>query len=71
MDENVFKLLEPQEQLPEQMKQKTMDSLRTVQLILDMVDLFFLKSSLTMVRSFNLDSGTDPADLPSHNPTDE
>lgn len=71
MDENVFKLLEPQEQLPEQMKQKTMDSLRTVQLILDMVDLFFLKSSLTMVRSFNLDSGTTPADLPPHNPTDE
>lgn len=71
MDENVFKLLEPQEQLPEQIKQKTMDSLRTVQLILDMVDLFFLKSSLTMVRSFNLDSTSGPAEPLSPNPTDE
>ncbi len=62
MEDNIFKLIEPHEILPDQVKQKTMDSLKTVQLILEIVDLFVMKSSLTVVKSFNLDEAESAKD---------
>lgn len=75
MENNSFKRIEPQENLPEHVKKETMGSLYSLRLFIDVLDLFVIKAGGVAGRSLSSDApGAGPSGdqgIPPGNPNDQ
>lgn len=64
---NSFKNIEPEENLPKNVKDETLGSLYSVKLFIDVLDLFFIKAGGVAGRSLSSDDGPESPSQNSHN----